>query len=146
MPGTMMRLLGICAVALSLLKGSFGFVERSTLRSWASNAPRQRVSVSGRPFREASSRNMMDPLQISEPLLSIQSTGLVLAETDPWVQPLASILDPILNILSFAMVRTLLRGISVGLTSGQAQLTQRKCLLLKALSRCLVMVSNHESQ
>jgi len=32
---------------------------------------------------------------------------MLLAETEPWVQPLANVLDPTLNILSFAMVRIL---------------------------------------
>jgi len=31
--------------------------------------------------------------------------GLLLAETDPWVQPTALVLGPFLNFLSLAMVR-----------------------------------------
>jgi hypothetical protein len=30
---------------------------------------------------------------------------MLLAETEPWVQPLSLVLDPALNLLSFAMVR-----------------------------------------
>ena len=33
------------------------------------------------------------------------SSGLLLAETEPWVQPLAFVLGPFLNFISFAMVR-----------------------------------------
>mmetsp|Transcript_4384 Transcript_4384/g.8524 ORF Transcript_4384/g.8524 Transcript_4384/m.8524 type:complete len:98 (+) Transcript_4384:45-338(+) len=33
------------------------------------------------------------------------SSAVMLAETDPWVVPLQSVLDPLLNLLSFAMVR-----------------------------------------
>jgi hypothetical protein len=29
----------------------------------------------------------------------------MLAETEPWVQPLSLVLDPFLNLFSFAMVR-----------------------------------------
>lgn len=37
----------------------------------------------------------------------IASTGMLLAETEAWVQPLALVLDPFLNLLSFAMVRNI---------------------------------------
>jgi hypothetical protein len=36
----------------------------------------------------------------------LASSGILLAETEPWVQPLSLVLDPALNLLSFAMVRT----------------------------------------
>ena len=39
---------------------------------------------------------------------SVASSGLVLAETEAWVQPAASFLDPFLNLMSFAMVRRLM--------------------------------------
>lgn len=36
--------------------------------------------------------------------VSAASTSMLLAETEPWVQPLANALDPTLNLLSFAML------------------------------------------
>jgi hypothetical protein len=51
--------------------------------------------------------SMMDATSFSEALTlssSMASSGLVLAETEAWVQPAASILDPFLNFMSFAMV------------------------------------------
>jgi hypothetical protein len=35
---------------------------------------------------------------------SMQQTNMLLAETEPWVQPLYSVLDPFFNLFSFAMV------------------------------------------
>lgn len=34
------------------------------------------------------------------------TSTMILAETEPWVQPLAAVLGPFLNIFSFAMVRS----------------------------------------
>lgn len=45
--------------------------------------------------------NNMIPIGVEEAV----SSSMVLAETEAWVQPTAAILDPVLNILSFAMVR-----------------------------------------
>lgn len=50
------------------------------------------------------------PLQMVDPLLVDQSmdvsSSLLLAETEAWVQPLAFVLGPFLNLFSFAMVGT----------------------------------------
>jgi len=46
--------------------------------------------------------NMMDPVEVSS--AAVSASSLVLAETEPWVQPLANVLGPFLNIFSFAMV------------------------------------------
>ena len=35
----------------------------------------------------------------------MESSAMLLAETEPWVQPLALVMGPSLNFLSFAMVR-----------------------------------------
>lgn len=35
----------------------------------------------------------------------MESSAMLLAETEPWVQPLALVMGPTLNFLSFAMVR-----------------------------------------
>jgi len=35
---------------------------------------------------------------------SMQQTNMLLAETEPWVQPLYSVLDPFFNLFSFAML------------------------------------------
>ena len=48
----------------------------------------------------ATSLHMMDVSSIPD----IASTGLILAETEPWVQPLSLVLDPFLNLFSLAMV------------------------------------------
>lgn len=44
--------------------------------------------------------NNMIPIGVEEAV----SSSMVLAETEAWVQPTAAILDPVLNILSFAML------------------------------------------
>lgn len=94
-----MRLLYVLVFVASLIaKGSFAFLERSPLG----------LRTVSRPSADNMlSRNMIDPHHAAEQLLLVQSPGLLLAETDPWVQPLATILDPVLNLLSFAMVRSL---------------------------------------
>jgi hypothetical protein len=44
-------------------------------------------------------------LSMVEPHLFIeQASSMMLAETEPWVQPLSLVLDPFLNLFSFAMV------------------------------------------
>jgi len=52
---------------------------------------------------KVTSLNMVDMSSVHD----IASTGLLLAETEPWVQPLSLVLDPFLNLLSFAMVSLL---------------------------------------
>lgn len=48
---------------------------------------------------------MMDVTSFSEALTySMASSQLVLAETEAWVQPAVTVLDPFLNFMSFAMV------------------------------------------
>lgn len=44
-------------------------------------------------------------LQMMDSLSDLASSGMLLAEAEPWVQPLSLVLDPALNLLSFAMVR-----------------------------------------
>jgi YggT family protein len=60
------------------------------------------------PARQAPALNM-DASTFSETANSIvsavTSSGLIVAETEPWVQPLSFVLGPSLNFLSFAMVR-----------------------------------------
>ena len=59
--------------------------------------------------RSSSLRNMMDPSTVeaitTSAAAAVTSSALVLAETEAWVQPAATFLDPFLNIMSFAMVR-----------------------------------------
>ena len=50
-----------------------------------------------------SALNMLDPISLHDTL----QTGILLAETEPWVQPLYSILDPFFNLFSFAMVSSI---------------------------------------
>ena len=44
---------------------------------------------------------------VSNAVTSVVQTAptMMISETEPWVQPLAAVLGPFLNILSFAMVR-----------------------------------------
>lgn len=43
---------------------------------------------------------------VTSSVSTFPSSMTILAETEPWVQPLSLVLDPFLNFLSFAMVRT----------------------------------------
>jgi hypothetical protein len=56
----------------------------------------------------SSALSMMDVSSLSETSNALStmmaSSGLVLAETEPWVQPVSFVLGPFLNFLSFAMV------------------------------------------
>ena len=45
-----------------------------------------------------------DVTAIGNSVDALQSASLLLSETEPWVQPLASVLGPFLNIFSFAML------------------------------------------
>eukprot|EP00542_Grammatophora_oceanica_P021415 CAMPEP_0194046464 /NCGR_PEP_ID=MMETSP0009_2-20130614/21128_1 /TAXON_ID=210454 /ORGANISM="Grammatophora oceanica, Strain CCMP 410" /LENGTH=165 /DNA_ID=CAMNT_0038691767 /DNA_START=62 /DNA_END=559 /DNA_ORIENTATION=+ len=54
-----------------------------------------------RPTFARSSCTSLRMIEISD--LATQSS-LVLAETEPWVQPLSLVLDPFLNLLSFGML------------------------------------------
>lgn len=46
---------------------------------------------------------VVDPTTIHD-AIAVASSSMSLAETEPWVQPFASFLDPFLNFLSFAML------------------------------------------
>ena len=55
----------------------------------------------------ATSMNLLpvaDVTAIGNNVDALQSASLLLSETEPWVQPLASVLGPFLNIFSFAML------------------------------------------
>lgn len=56
--------------------------------------------IASSPIITSSPLHMMDVTSMPD----IASTGMILAETEAWVQPLALVLDPFLNLLSFAMV------------------------------------------
>mmetsp|Transcript_21164 Transcript_21164/g.29921 ORF Transcript_21164/g.29921 Transcript_21164/m.29921 type:complete len:170 (+) Transcript_21164:147-656(+) len=58
----------------------------------------------GSSFSSETSLKMMDVGTIQQSVSAAQSTGMLLAETEAWVQPLASVLDPFLNLFSFAML------------------------------------------
>lgn len=62
-----------------------------------------------RSYGNAVQRNLLpDASLASDIILSgasyASSNSLLLAETEPWVQPLANVLDPFLNLMSFAML------------------------------------------
>mmetsp|Transcript_22944 Transcript_22944/g.47873 ORF Transcript_22944/g.47873 Transcript_22944/m.47873 type:complete len:175 (-) Transcript_22944:736-1260(-) len=52
--------------------------------------------------------HLMDPHMVMDATIpataAVQSSSFQLAETQPWVEPLAGFLDPFLNFLSFAML------------------------------------------
>ncbi|KAI2499549.1 hypothetical protein MHU86_14910 [Fragilaria crotonensis] len=53
----------------------------------------------------ATSQFSTTSLSMIEPNLFIeQASSMMLAETEPWVQPLSLVLDPFLNLFSFAML------------------------------------------
>jgi hypothetical protein len=93
-----------CTISL-LMDSTTAFVAPS---SGLPSASRRRFDN----FAPSSSRldmMMMDAtnaFQDAAMALSSSSSTMLLAETEPWVQPLALVLDPALNLLSFAMVRT----------------------------------------
>ena len=47
---------------------------------------------------------MVDPTVAADSVASLASSGMLLAETEAWVQPTALVLGPFLNFMSFAMV------------------------------------------
>mmetsp|Transcript_13656 Transcript_13656/g.20139 ORF Transcript_13656/g.20139 Transcript_13656/m.20139 type:complete len:157 (-) Transcript_13656:2546-3016(-) len=60
------------------------------------------VSYSTNTLSQVSPLQMMDPLLLDHSVDAVSS--LMLAEVEPWVQPLASVLGPFLNLFSFAML------------------------------------------
>ena len=54
-----------------------------------------------KPTATATALHLVSPDVVAS---TITDMNMLLAETEPWVQPLANVLDPTLNILSFAMV------------------------------------------
>ena len=53
---------------------------------------------------QGSMKSIVDPFLSYDPPECLLNS-FILAETEPWVQPLSNVLDPFLNLLSFAMVR-----------------------------------------
>jgi YggT family protein len=47
---------------------------------------------------------MMDLSSVTETASAVTSSGLSLAETEAWVKPVATVVDPLLNFMSFAML------------------------------------------
>jgi hypothetical protein len=74
------------------------FTKHTAAANSARVAPLDRVVATGIQHAAPSSPvalHMIDPLQSS----------LLVAAAEPWVQPTISVLDPFLNLFSFAMVR-----------------------------------------
>mmetsp|Transcript_47104 Transcript_47104/g.87496 ORF Transcript_47104/g.87496 Transcript_47104/m.87496 type:complete len:171 (-) Transcript_47104:208-720(-) len=80
------------------LASAFVVPAMSTKYACAIRAPGAASAESIRGFE----LNMVDPAELSSAVASTSS--MMLAETEPWVQPLASVLGPFLNIFSFAML------------------------------------------
>lgn len=57
------------------------------------------LTMNSAPLDAVSSLNVQ-----SSDVIGLVSSSMVLSETDPWVQPLALVLGPFLNLFSFAMV------------------------------------------
>jgi hypothetical protein len=58
--------------------------------------------TTSRQISTTNTLNMMDPSSLAQAMTTAPS--MILAETEAWVQPAASALDPFLNFMSFAMV------------------------------------------
>mmetsp|Transcript_17618 Transcript_17618/g.50446 ORF Transcript_17618/g.50446 Transcript_17618/m.50446 type:complete len:176 (-) Transcript_17618:1843-2370(-) len=90
-------LLSVALVAVVSLPGCAAFVPpASTLASSAAAAPAAATSMNLLP--------VADVTTIGSSVDALQSASLLLSETEPWVQPLANVLGPFLNIFSFAML------------------------------------------
>jgi hypothetical protein len=72
----------------------------ATLLLGAASAFTPMITTAPAMMTRATSLHMMDVSGVPD----IASTGLILAEAEPWVQPLSLVLDPFLNLFSFAMV------------------------------------------
>eukprot|EP01082_Thalassiosira_pseudonana_P011190 g10702.t1 g10702 contig4:2375383-2376001(+) len=57
------------------------------------------LTMNSAPLDAVSSLNVQ-----SSDVIGLVSSSMVLSETDPWVQPLALVLGPFLNLFSFAML------------------------------------------
>jgi hypothetical protein len=98
------QMLCMCIAIAFMENGATGFTQRRIGRTVAPNA----MGTSARPTTTASALYMLDLSGISETSSAltsvVSSSGVILAETEPWVQPLSLVLGPFLNFLSFAMV------------------------------------------
>jgi YggT family protein len=72
----------------------------ATLLLGAASAFTPMITTAPAMMTRATSLHMMDVSGVPD----IASTGLILAEAEPWVQPLSLVLDPFLNLFSFAML------------------------------------------
>ena len=92
---------------------AFSSTTPSTIIPWKNqNEYRFKHSISPRKSKTERFMFVADStllVDVSSNLLSssliTQSSPMILAETESWVQPLSNILGPILNVMSFAMVR-----------------------------------------
>ena len=83
-------LLAVALVAVASLPGCAAFVPpASTLASSAAPAAAGATSMNLLP--------VADVTAIGNSVDALQSASLLLSETEPWVQPLASVLGPFLN-------------------------------------------------
>ena len=89
-------LLAVALVAVASLPGCAAFVPPASTLSSAPAANAGATSMNLLP--------VADVTAIGNSVDALQSASLLLSETEPWVQPLASVLGPFLNIFSFAML------------------------------------------
>lgn len=85
-----------CWVALTMMSGASAFV-----------VPQSSVATTARTVT-SSALSMMDHASLSESANAVvamtSGSGLLLAETEAWVKPTATLLGPFLNFMSFAML------------------------------------------
>mmetsp|Transcript_9283 Transcript_9283/g.10258 ORF Transcript_9283/g.10258 Transcript_9283/m.10258 type:complete len:167 (-) Transcript_9283:117-617(-) len=54
--------------------------------------------------RDVTSLRMVDPSMFDRSTIDAAASSILLAETEPWVQPLANVLGPFFNLFSVAML------------------------------------------
>ena len=98
------RLVVLLAVTLLATRASAFVQPSNVVRSYGGNG----IIPSSRRHMFVEQLSMVDMSTVVSPEYASAvavSSALLLAETEPWVQPLAFVLGPFLNFISFAMVR-----------------------------------------
>jgi len=100
----MMRLISGIIVALCL-PFMHAFTAVSSPLTFASTKNMAIPSSSQRNMIDASMAfDVMNHMEHTSSAITSSSASLLISETEPWVQPFASVLGPFLNIFSFAML------------------------------------------
>lgn len=106
-------------------------------------APATSVANTGKTFTAMQMADVSTLADVAHGVSTFHSTsGLVLAETEAWVQPTALVLGPFLNFLSFAMVRFFLQLCAFSLYFHDL-ITHFLFLYIIALSGSFILVSRN---